>query len=226
MQKTILVTGGNRGIGKQICDELSGLGHRVFLGSRDLEKGKNAAAEMPGKVEAVQLDVASDESVKAAFDQISSKTDHLDVLINNAGIGVGNAGLAEAKLKEIKEIFEVNFFGSIRMNSVFLSLLEASPDPRIINMSSGMGQLSNLQGKSAGYRLSKAGLNAQTIQLANELAGRVKVYSMSPGWVRTDMGGSQAPRSLEQGADTAVWLALEDEAESGKMYFDREQVSW
>lgn len=226
MEKSILVSGGNRGIGKQICYDLSGLGHRVFLGSRDLKKGQDAATEMPGKVEVVQLDVSSEESVKRAFEQIAAQCDALDVLINNAGIGVGSAGLAEANLKEVKEIFEVNFFGPMRMNRTFLPLLEASVDPRIINVSSGMGTLSDLQGNYAGYRLSKAGLNAQTIQLANELKDRVKVFSMCPGWVRTEMGGPNATRGLEAGADTAVWLALEDEAASGRMYRDRSPIPW
>lgn len=226
MNKVVLVTGGNRGIGKEICNQLSSSENQVFMGSRSLKNGEAAASELSGKITVIELDTSSDESVKSAFDTISSQTDHIDAIINNAGIGVGNANLEEANIEEVKEIFEVNFFGPMRVNSIFLPLLMESSDPRIINVSSGMGTLAGLTGGYEGYRLSKAGLNAQTIQLANELQGRVKVFSMCPGWVRTDMGGPNAGRSVEQGADTAVWLVSDPDAASGRMYRDRMPIPW
>jgi NAD(P)-dependent dehydrogenase (short-subunit alcohol dehydrogenase family) len=144
----------------------------------------------------------------------------LDILINNAAIGTGTTGAVNADLNEVRQIMETNFYGPWRLSLALLPMLKKSREGRIINLSSGMCALEDLNGGYAGYRLSKAGLNALTILMANELRGtNLKVNAMCPGWVRTDMGGSGAPRPLEKGAETAVWLAtIPDGGPSGLVW--------
>ena len=227
MQKVILVTGGNRGIGLEICRELAEGGHRVIMGTRDLEKGKLIAKEIGQSIDVQQLDVTNEEQVTALALYISKKYSRLDVLINNAGIGIGSNGAIDAKLAEVKKIMETNFYGPWRLTQSLLENLKNSEEGRIVNISSGMGALDDLTGDYAGYRMSKSSLNALTILMASELSGSsVKVNSMCPGWVKTDMGGAGATRSVEQGADTAVWLALEKEIPHGKFLRDRKIISW
>jgi NAD(P)-dependent dehydrogenase (short-subunit alcohol dehydrogenase family) len=134
---------------------------------------------------------------------------------------------SSVNLEIAKEIMETNLFGAWRMIQYFLPLLSKSNDGRIINVSSGSGELASLTGKYPGYSLSKASLNALTIMLANELQGKgIKVNAMCPGWVRTDMGGPNAIRDVSQGADTAVWLAMEENIPSGKFFRDRKAINW
>ncbi len=224
--KSILVTGGNRGIGKEICRQLSELGHRVFMGCRSLEQGAEAAQGMDN-VEVVQLDVSSDDSVKEAYKLLNNSLHSLDVLINNAGIGVGRRGLVNPNIEEVKQIMETNFYGPMRMNGTFMPLIKSSDAGIIINISSGMGAKDDLVGGYAGYRMSKWGLNGQTILLSNELRGTgIRVATMCPGWVRTDMGGPGASRPVERGADTAVWLATTDEWETGNFWRDRKVIPY
>ena len=227
MQKVILVTGGNRGIGLEICRELAEGGHNVIMGTRDLAKGKLVAREIGQSIDVQQLDVTNEEQVTAIALYISMEYSRLDVLINNAGIGIGSNGAIDVNLAEVKKIMETNFYGPWRLTQALLSILNNSEEGRIVNISSGMGALDNLTGGYAGYRMSKSSLNALTILMANELSGSsVKVNSMCPGWVKTDMGGAGATRSVEQGADTAVWLALEKEIPHGKFLRDRKIISW
>ena len=224
----VLVTGANRGIGKEIVRQLAEHGSHVFLGSRDLNKGQEVAKEIGSDlVFPLELDVTSEESIAKAVEEVKSHTDRLDALINNAGIGVGRKTLVNPDIDEIKDIMQVNFYGPMMMNKHYLPLLRKSETGRIINMSSGMGAKDDLVGGYAGYRLSKWGLNGQTILLANELDGtNIKVAAMCPGWVRTDMGGASAPRSLDRGADTAVWLATTDDWETGKFWRDRKVIPY
>ena len=264
--KTILVTGGNRGIGLEICRQLNELGHNVILGSRDIEKGFKAAGTIRQNVVVRQLDVCNEDSVKGLFDFVKNNYKCLDVLINNAGLGpnyhrdeslgvlkeafargtkytglkkiiapvLRTAGIVPAKqnastisLYQVKDIMETNFYGAWRMVQVFLPLLSKSGDGRIINISSGMGELGRLTGEYPGYSLSKTSLNALTIMFSNELQGRgIKVNAMCPGWVRTDMGGPNAPRDASQGADTAVWLAIEKDIPTGRFFRDRNEIIW
>ena len=135
--------------------------------------------------------------------------------------------LQSVNIEEVKRIMETNFYGPMRMNKTFLPLLKKSDEARIINISSGMGALNSLTGGYAGYRLSKTGLNAQTILLSHELKQTgIKVFSVCPGWVKTDMGGKSAPRPVEKGAETAVWLATEKNPASGKFFRDKKIISW
>ena len=227
MDRVALVTGANRGIGLEVCRQLAAQGFEVVLTARDEKKGETAARKLGGSVSFHVVDVREERTIQEAVEWVRRRFGRLDCLVNNAGISKGSKGIAEADIENIKAIMETNFYGPMRVSRAFLPLLRKSGDGRIINVSSAMGTLKDLTGGYAGYRLSKAGLNAQTILLANELKGSgVKVFAMSPGWVRTDMGGRLAPRSVEEGADTVVWLATTHEAETGKSYSDRQEIPW
>ncbi len=174
----------------------------------------------------VRLDVTDEESVFAARERVQSEAGRLDALINNAGVYGDPVGAADYDLERAREVLEVNTLGPWRLIEAFLPLLRESDAPRIVNVSSGAGQLSDMNGGRAAYRVSKAGLNALTRTLASDQRW-VKVNTMCPGWVRTDMGGSGAPRSVEDGADTAVWLAtLPDDGPTGGFFRDRKPIPW
>ena len=227
-KKIALVTGGNRGIGHGIVHGLAERGFYVFMGCRDTSAAKKALNGKSKNIEPINLDVVDEHSIIKAKAFIEVKYGRLDVLVNNAGItGKNKSSFKDADIHEIKRIMEVNYYGPMRMNSVFLNLLKESPGARIINMSSAMGALNDLSGAYAGYRLSKAGLNTQSILLANDLeAEGIKVFTMHPGWVRTDMGGPIATTSVEEAADVAIWLATDDKVESGKFYHNRQVIPW
>ena len=221
-RRVALVSGASRGIGAEIARQLAAdHGFLVFAGGRD----PGDVSESDGIV-AVQLDVTVQASVDAAVERIASKAERLDVLVNNAGIGGSYSdNAAESDLEEARRTLETNLFGAWRLAQAALPLLRDSDDPRIVNVSSGAGQLDDMQGGYPAYRISKSGLNALTRILAAE-EGRVRVNSLCPGWVRTDMGGSGAPRSVEEGADTAVWLATDPGVGSGGFYRDRKPIPW
>ena len=191
-----------------------------------------AGARIPGEVVAdenlipLRLDVRDPDSVGAAIAGIEANPGSLDVLVNNAGIYGVPTGAADYDLDEAHEVFETNVFGPWRLIQASLPLLRSSASPRIVNVSSGAGQLAEMGGGRAAYRLSKAALNALTRTLAAD-EPQISVNSICPGWVRTDMGGSSAPRSVEDGADTAVWLAtMADDVPSGGFFRNREPIPW
>jgi NAD(P)-dependent dehydrogenase (short-subunit alcohol dehydrogenase family) len=219
-----LVSGANRGIGAEIARQLAeGHGYLVLAGSRD-----------PGKVEesdairAVQLDVADQASVDAARERTEADQGRLDVLVNNAGIYGDYESVGEYDLERAHEVIETNTFGAWRLSQAMLPLLRRSGHGRIVNVSSGAGQLTEMNGGAAAYRVSKSGLNALTRILAEDEAGNgILANSVCPGWVRTDMGGRGARLSVEEGADTAVWLAtLPDDGPSGGFFREREPIPW
>ena len=175
------------------------------------------------------LDVADDDSIERAVATYSQEFEHLDVLINNAGIfpdeGI-NILTIDRNLLELA--MNTNTFGVIRTTQAYLPLLEKAPAARVINVSSGLGALAGLSADSPSYCLSKLALNGVTIMLAAALKSQgIAVNSMCPGWVRTDMGGASATRSPEQGADTAIWLAMNADSDlSGKFFRDRQEISY
>ncbi|MDJ0712814.1 MAG: SDR family NAD(P)-dependent oxidoreductase [Prochloraceae cyanobacterium] len=227
--KTALVTGGNRGIGFAIANGLLQKGYEVIITSRSLDKATEAAKKLQGIVIPVKLDVSDDRSIDRAKETLNQKIDRLDVLINNAGIypdeGV-NILTIDRQLLELT--LNTNTFGAIRMVQVFLPLLEKSQDARVINVSSGYGEIDGLSANVPSYCLSKLALNGATIMLADALHSKgIVVNAMCPGWVRTDMGGKSATRSPEEGADTAIWLATEaSRNETGKFWRDRRVISY
>ena len=165
---SVLVTGGNRGIGLEICRQLSGLGWKVYLGSRILEAGKAAAASIEGEVIPVEIDVTNVDSIRKAFNEVAE----IDVLINNAGL-FGERSLRDPDMEEIRNVLNVNLLGVIETTKYFMIRLKKSKDPRIINISSGMGSWTDLDGSYASYRLSKVSLNAFTVMLAAQLKDAV-----------------------------------------------------
>ncbi|MBN9286806.1 MAG: hypothetical protein BGO43_05370 [Gammaproteobacteria bacterium 39-13] len=229
---TALITGANRGIGLEVAKELSKKGFQIFLGVRDIEKAKSALAELPElqqQSEIVMLDVNNEESVKKAAKYIQSKISHLDVLVNNAGILIAaEQPIQETSSQEILTSIQTNTLGPLFVMQAFLELLLKSPFARVINVSSGAGALSNMGHWAPAYSISKAALNAVTCQFAAALKEyQIAVNAVCPGWVRTDMGGKIAPRSVEQGADSIVWLATEAPSNlTGKFIHDRAVIEW
>jgi NAD(P)-dependent dehydrogenase (short-subunit alcohol dehydrogenase family) len=175
------------------------------------------------------MEVTDQSSVDGVIEAIAADPGTLDVLVNNAGI-LPDRGVtaAEADLDQAHEIVEINLFGAWRLTQAALPLLRQSGHGRIVNVSSGLGQLSDMGRGTTGYRVSKAGLNALTRVFANEEGENgLLVNSMCPGWVRTDLGGPHARRSVEEGADTGIWLAtLSDDGPSGGFFRDREPIPW
>ncbi len=191
-----------------------------------------AGARDPDRVEAgdgvlaLELDVTDDTSVGAAIAGIEANPGSLDVLVNNAGVYGEPIGAADYDLADAHRVLETNLFGPWRVIQAALPLLRRSPSPRIVNLSSGAGQLDEMGGGRAAYRLSKAALNALTKTLSAD-EPQVLVNSVCPGWVRTDMGGPEATRSVGDGADTAVWLAtLPDDGPTGGFFRDRRPIPW
>lgn len=233
MSKIALVTGGNRGIGFEVCKELAKRGMRVVLASRDLEKGDAAAALLHDQtlinVVAHQLDVANEESRLRMVETIERDFGRLDVLVNNAGVFIDRPyQLSNVDLDLMRQTLEINSFGALRLIQLFAPMMRAQRWGRVVNVSSSLGQLEGLDSSYPAYRLSKVALNLFTRLLAEDFRGTgIKINAVSPGWVRSDMGGPGAPRTIQQGADTVVWLAtLPDDGPSGGFFLDREQIEW
>ena len=227
--RVALVSGANRGIGREIVRQLAEKGITTILGSRDEEKGRTAAEGMNGNVVVKRLDVIDEDSVDRLTSFVEGEFGRLDILVNNAGIAndSGQRGV-DADLGSVREALEANLLGAWRLCKVFVPLMQRNGYGRIVNISSGMGALNDMGGGSPAYRVSKTALNALTRILASELRGSgILVNSVSPGWVRTDMGGSDASRSVEEGADTPIWAAtLPDNGPTGGFFRDRRPVSW
>ena len=224
--KIALITGANRGIGYAIAQGLLKADFQVVIGARSLEKGQEAAEKLNSSlVSAVEIDIADDDSINNAFNELNGKIDRLDVLINNAGIYPDNGfDILTIDRDLLTKTFNVNTFGAIKTTQIFLPLLEKADQARVINYSSGYGQLSGLSAGVPSYCLSKLAVNGATIMLADALASKnITVNTVDPGWVSSDMGGENAPRTTEQGANTAVWLATVDLLkDSGKLWRDCE----
>jgi NAD(P)-dependent dehydrogenase (short-subunit alcohol dehydrogenase family) len=231
-ERIVLITGANRGIGLEVARQLARRGFHVVLAARDEEKGQQTAEGIRaqgGKATFLALDVSRSESIRTAAEQFGAIGDHLDVLVNNAGI-YPDEGLNVLTLPRdvVVRTLQTNTFGPLEVTQAFVAFLRKSATSRVINVSSGYGQLGGLSPDVPSYCLSKLALNGLTIMLAAALRGdRIAVNSMCPGWVRTDMGGPGATRSVEQGADTAVWLADEAPPElTGKFFRDRREIPW
>lgn len=227
-QKVALVTGANRGIGLQICKDLSALGYWVIAAARDENRARAALAGVPN-ITTHALDVTDEASVSAIRQFVQTKFGRVDALVNNAGIFVDRSeSILDVPLEDIHTTLETNVFGALRMCRAFAPMMRAQGCGRVVNISSEMGQLSEMSGGSPGYRMSKTMLNAMTVILAAEITEpNIKVNTCHPGWVKTDMGGPEAPRSPAEGADTAVWLALlGDDGPTGGFFHDRRAVAW
>ncbi len=227
--RVALVSGGNRGLGLEVCRQLAESGLTVILGSRDEERGRAAAEGISGHVVAHQLDVADEESVGRLASSVEEEFGHLDILVNNAAISndEGQRGV-DADLERVREALEANLFGAWRLCEIAIPLMQKDGYGRIVNVSTGLAALEDMGGGSPGYRISKTSLNALTRILASELRGNgILVNAVDPGWVQTDMGGSRAPRPVKEGAEGAVWAAtLPNSGPTGGFFRDRRRIPW
>ena len=233
VERVAVVTGANRGIGLEIARQLAQQGLRVVLTARDAARGETARAQLAAgglEVAFCALDVRDAAQARAAAAFVGDRFGRLDVLVNNAGVLPDPKGARAATVDPavLRDALETNVIGALAVTQACLPLMRKNGYGRIVNLSSELGQLASMGTGTPAYRISKAGLNALTCTLAAELAAtNINVNAMSPGWVRSDMGGPSASRSLQQGADTAVWLAtLPDDGPSGGFFKDRSPIEW
>ena len=219
--KIALVTGANKGLGKEISRQLAVQGVLVLMGARDRARGEEAAAELRAQglpVEFIQIEVTSQPSVDQAAAEVERRHGRLDILVNNAGIALDWYPGSELTVEVLRQTFETNVYGAFRVIKAMLPLLRKSGHGRIVNMSSGLGSLTRtVQASSTltlgnmllAYSASKAALNMITVQFANELKSTgIKVNSANPGYTATDMNEHRGAKTVEQGAATPVRLAL------------------
>lgn len=233
-----LVTGGNKGIGIEICRQLAKQSFTVLLGTRDMLKGQAAATVLRDQrqldVHPIQLDQTQPETIDKVFHHIADEYGRLDVLVNNGAILIDQDDHpSELSLSKLRQTLETNVIGVVAVTRAMLPLLRKSAAGRVVNVSSGGGSLGGLLNEQGGlfapaYQLSKTALNAFTVLLAIELKNTpIKVNSACPGWVRTDMGGPNATNSPEEGADTPVWLAtLPANGPTGGFFNSRKPIPW
>ena len=235
--RTAIVTGANRGLGRGIAQQLVRLGYRVILTCRDEPKGQETCAAILHELQAQPngnlifhpLDVTVEADIQKLRDFVVAEYGAPDVLINNAAILLDPMGrVLHTPLELYRETMETNLYGALRLCQVFIPLMLERGYGRVVNVSSGAGQMSDMVDDMTAYRLSKLALNGLTRILANSLRGtNVLVNAACPGWLRTDMGSPNAPRSVEEGAEGIVWLAmLPDGGPQGGFFRDQRELPW
>ena len=238
--KIALVTGANKGIGFEIARQLARLGITVLMGARDRDRGAAACDRLRSDgldAHFIPLDVTRATSIEAAIGKIRDDFKRLDILVNNAGIQIDTqSGILKLDPTIFQNTLETNVFGPLLLAQAAVPLMKINGYGRIVNVASTLGSLTEIASPdspynevlSPAYRLSKTLLNGITVMLAKELRGsNILVNSVCPGWVRTDMGGDQAPLTPEQGADTPVWLAtLPDDGPTGGFFRERQRIPW
>jgi NAD(P)-dependent dehydrogenase (short-subunit alcohol dehydrogenase family) len=224
-----LITGSTRGIGREVARQLAARAYRVIVTGRSAEAAARAASEIGKRAVPHALDTSDPRSIEAIARFIGREIGGLDVLVNNAAILLDEGkSIVDVEPQELAETWRVNTLGPFLMTKRLAPLLRKSGHGRVVNVSSGAGQLSSMTSYAPSYSTSKAALNAITILFANGLRrDRVLVNCADPGWVRTDMGGRAAPRSVKEGADTIVWLAtLPDDGPTGGFFYERKKIDW
>jgi NAD(P)-dependent dehydrogenase (short-subunit alcohol dehydrogenase family) len=237
--KIALITGANKGIGKEIARQLGAQGLTVLLGARDAERGEEAAGELKANganAHAVQLDVTDEASIEGAARHIEQEFGGLDVLVNNAGVALDSVPPSQLDRDTLRRTFETNVFGVVGVTQAMLPLLKKSPAGRIVNLSSGLASLAQNSDPNwdyaginlVAYNSSKAALNMVTVTFAKELKDTpIKVNAADPGYTATDMNGHQGTRTVEQGATAAVRLAtLPDDGPTGSFFDEDGVVPW
>ncbi|HEV7516685.1 MAG TPA: SDR family oxidoreductase [Thermoanaerobaculia bacterium] len=231
-KRIAVVTGGNRGIGCEISRQLARRGARVVLTARDEAKGRTATEELVGQGLEVlfhPLDVNDEESVRSLAAYLRDELHGTDILVNNAGVFLDQKrGGLDVPMQVVRETLETNLLGAWRLSQALIPQMRQHAYGRIVNVSSGLGAMSEMSGGYSAYRVSKGALNALTRILADELRGtNILVNAMCPGWVKTDMGGPNATVPVEKGAETAAWLAtLPDGGPTGGFFRDRRLIPW
>ncbi len=238
-KKIALITGGNRGLGFGTCRRLAHLNYEVILASRDLHKGEEKVNELRREglnVHFLQLDLEKSDSIERAYKEVEKRWGRLDVLINNAGILMDLNSSPDSKKEDsfqlhrenLEKTFQINVVGPYELCERFGKLMRVNHFGRIVNVSSGLGQLSQMSQGYESYRISKAALNAVTRIFAGQFRhANILVNSVDPGWVKTDMGGASAPRSLEEGVSGIIWAAtLPENGPTGGFFRDGQPIEW
>ncbi len=232
-QRVALVTGANRGLGLETSRQLLAKGLNVVMTGRDEAALESARAKLgkdeQGRVLIVGMDVTDSRSIAAAHRIVRDRVDAIDVLVNNAAILLSESDeVLSIPTEAYRRTFDTNVFGAIDVCRAFVPEMAKRRYGRVVNVSSGAGQLARMSAYAPAYSMSKTALNAFTRILGATYKGMgVLVNAVDPGWVRTDMGGRSAPRSVEQGADTIVWLAtLPDDGPTGGFFHDRRAIQW
>ena len=237
--KTVLITGANKGIGFETARQLAQLGYFVYLGSRNRQRGSDAVKKLRdsgiSSVGLVEIDVTDIHSVKQARQELESKTEALDVLINNAGISGGPVqNMSTVEMENLRKVFDTNFFGAVQTTQQFIDLLKKSNKPVIVNVSSELGSLTlhsstlnpNYKIYDA-YSCSKTALNAFTVMLANEFRNtNFRINCVSPGYTATDLNHHRGTQTVEQGAKFIVKFATTDEEGLTGKFFKEEEIPW
>ena len=231
-KKIAVVTGGNRGIGFQVCRDIAKKGFKVLLTARNSEKGMESSGILQSEgldVSFYELDVSSAESIDTFYNRVAEEFGRIDVLVNNAAIipDARSSGLS-LEIQELQVSLETNVYGIILLSQKIITLMIKNNYGRIINMSSGMGQFADMGSGYLAYRISKTAVNTITKVLANETdSHNIQINSVDPGWVKTEMGGAGASLSVEEGADTIVWLSTQpDDSPTGMFYKKRKIIPW
>lgn len=232
LPRVAIITGANRGLGFETCRQLTQQGYQVVLTSRDTAKGQAAVQQLRqsgGKVIHHPLDVTSQESINQLRDFVVREFGRADVLVNNAALYLDEGrDVLNVELEIFHTTIETNVYGPLRLCQAIVPLMLRQNYGRVVNVSSGSGQMAGMSSDTPAYGLSKVALNALTLMLASRCRGKnILVNAVCPGWVRTEMGGPAAPRSVEEGADSIVWLAtLPDGGPSGGFFRDRQRIEW
>jgi NAD(P)-dependent dehydrogenase (short-subunit alcohol dehydrogenase family) len=230
--RVALVTGANRGLGFETSRQLLSRGLDVVLAGRDdraLDRAFRSLGRVEGRSMTVRMDVTDPASIASAQRAVSDRFGAVDILVNNAAVLVSeNDDVLSIPSDAYRRTFETNVFGAIEVSRVLVSAMARAGYGRVVNVSSGAGQLARMSDYAPAYSMSKTALNAFTRILAHTYRDSgVLVNAADPGWVRTDMGGPSAPRSPEEGADTIVWLAtLPDDGPTGGFFHDRRPIEW
>jgi len=227
MTSIALVTGSSRGIGFEVAKQLAARDYRVIVTSREEKAAKAAAAKIGNDAIAYALDTSDAASISDLFASITRDVGQLDVVVNNAAILLDEGeNILNTSAETFETTLRTNALGPLLVTQAAAPLLRRSKAARVVNVSSGAGQISKMSGYAPAYSISKATLNAITVMLAHALP-HARVNCVDPGWVRTDMGGPHATRSVEQGAETIVWLAtLPGDGPTGGFFHDRRRVAW
>jgi NAD(P)-dependent dehydrogenase (short-subunit alcohol dehydrogenase family) len=238
--KTVLITGANKGIGFETAKQLAQLGYFVYLGSRDKINGLKAIEKLKASgiknVDCIEIDVTNIDSIKSARKELESKIQQLDILINNAGIsGEMPQNISTYDIENLRKVFDTNFFGAVQTTQQFIPLLKKSSEPRIVNVSSGLGSLtvhgntenSNFSIYDA-YSCSKTALNAFTVMLANEFRNtNFKINSVTPGYTATDLNNFKGTQTVEQGAKAIVkYASMDTNGPTGKFVKEDGEIDW